>query len=182
MNQNLLKLAQTAILLALIVVIEYLMVGPQYILIKGSIVNLVLVMGTLLVGLPAGMFISIFTPVLALVTGHLALPVLIPLVTVGNLVLVVIWWMVMRGVQLQQVWWRYGLVIVMSSVLKFAVLYLAVKSYVLPVVLSAQVAKQPQLAKVLLAQFGMPQLITAVIGGSLAVIILPRLRQALDKK
>ena len=75
MSKKALTLTQTAVLLALIVVVEYLMVGPQYILIKGSIVNLILVVATLLVGLPTGILISIFTPLLAIVTGHLAMPV-----------------------------------------------------------------------------------------------------------
>lgn len=39
MSKKALTLTQTAVLLALIVVVEYLMVGPQYILIKGSIVK-----------------------------------------------------------------------------------------------------------------------------------------------
>lgn len=99
MSKKALSLTQTAVLLALIVVIEYLMVGPQYILIKGSIVNLILVVATLLIGLPAGILISIFTPLLAVVTGHLAMPVLAPVVALGNLVFVILWWLIVRHVK-----------------------------------------------------------------------------------
>ncbi len=180
MSKKALSLTQTAVLLALIVVIEYLMVGPQYILIKGSIVNLILVVATLLIGLPAGILISIFTPLLAVVTGHLALPVLAPVVALGNLVFVLIWWLIVRHVKETKSVMNYLIAVVVSSLVKFAFLYLAVAWYILPVVLKGIVAKKPPLKVALLAQFGMPQLITAVIGGVIAMLILPRLAKAIQ--
>jgi hypothetical protein len=180
MSKKALNITQTAVLLALIVVIEYLMVGPQYILIKGSIVNLILIVATLLVGLPAGILISIFTPLLAVVTGHLALPVLAPVVGLGNIVLVVLWWAIVRYVKLGQPLISHIVATLVSSLAKFAFLYLAVAHYILPVVLKGIVAKKPQMKVALLAQFGMPQLITAVIGGVIAALILPRLAKAIQ--
>jgi hypothetical protein len=179
MSKKAINITQTAVLLALIVVIEYLMVGPQYILIKGSIVNLILIVATLLVGLPAGVIISIFTPLLAVVTGHLALPVLTPVVALGNIVLVVLWWAIVRYVKFKPVAISHALATLASSLAKFAFLYLAVSQYILPVVLKGIVAKKPQMKVALLAQFGMPQLITAVIGGVIAILILPRLAKAI---
>ncbi|WP_155819741.1 ECF transporter S component [Lactococcus laudensis] len=180
MSKKALTLTQTAVLLALIVVVEYLMVGPQYILIKGSIVNLILVVATLLVGLPTGILISIFTPLLAIVTGHLAMPVLAPVVAVGNLVFVILWWLIVRHVKVVQSLISYVIATIVSSLAKFDFLYLAVAWYILPVMLKGIVAKKPQIKVALLAQFGMPQLITAVIGGVIAMLILPRLVKAIQ--
>lgn len=180
MSKKALSLTQTAVLLALIVVIEYLMVGPQYILIKGSIVSLILVVATLLIGLPAGILISIFTPLLAVVTGHLAMPVLAPVVALGNLVFVILWWLIVRHVKESKSLISYIVATVVSSLAKFAFLYLAVAWYILPVVLKGLVAKKPPIKVALLAQFGMPQLITAVIGGVIAMLILPRLAKAIQ--
>ena len=180
MSKKALSLTQTAVLLALIVVIEYLMVGPQYILIKGSIVNLILVVATLLIGLPAGILISIFTPLLAVVTGHLAMPVLAPVVALGNLVFVILWWLIVRHVKESKSLISYIVATVVSSLAKFTFLYLAVAWYILPVVLKGLVAKKPPIKVALLAQFGMPQLITAVIGGVIAMLILPRLAKAIQ--
>ena len=156
MSKKALSLTQTAVLLALIVVIEYLMVGPQYIL------------------------ISIFTPLLAVVTGHLAMPVLAPVVALGNLVFVILWWLIVRHVKESKSLISYIVATVVSSLAKFAFLYLAVAWYILPVVLKGLVAKKPPIKVALLAQFGMPQLITAVIGGVIAMLILPRLAKAIQ--
>ncbi|MDR0921164.1 MAG: ECF transporter S component [Lactobacillales bacterium] len=182
MNKKTLSITQTAILLALIVVVEFLMVGPQYILIKGSIVNLILIAATILVGLPAGLLISIFTPILAIVTGHLAMPVLAPVVAIGNIVFVLLWWIILSYMKGNNPLAHYVVAIIISAIAKFAFLYLAVSKYILPVALKAVVAQKPQIKGALLAQFGMPQLITAIIGGILALIIIPRLAKIINTR
>ena len=71
-----------------------------------------------------------------------------------------------------------------SAVAKFAALYFIVVKIICgvmaPSLLSAGTLKEPML-KALPATFSYPQLVTALIGGAVALVIVPVLRKALHK-
>ena len=70
-----------------------------------------------------------------------------------------------------------GIALIVGAILKFAALYLGIVKFAVPVLLALPEAK----AAVVGAAFSWPQLITAVIGGFIALLIVPTLKKALKK-
>jgi hypothetical protein len=66
------------------------------------------------------------------------------------------------------------LALIVAALLKFAVLILGVTKLVIPVILAIPEPK----ASVMSAAFSLPQLITASIGGVIALIITPVIQKA----
>ena len=73
---------------------------------------------------------------------------------------------------------------ILASFTKFCVLYSVVKwvicGLLAPALMGAGLLKEPML-KALPITFGLPQLLTALIGGGVAMLIVPVLRKALRK-
>lgn len=159
------KITRSAMLLALTLVFQSLrllpFIGelPYSALIVGSLVNMCLYLSVLTMDEPAGgLLISVCAPVVAFFQGHLAFVCLIPFVAVGNAVLVLFFYF------LQKVN-KYAAVVV-SSAAKWAVMFFGSK-YLLHFFLHVDYDK----LKIIIAGFNMPQLITAVIGGILGLIV-----------
>ena len=70
---------------------------------------------------------------------------------------------------------RYLCALAVAAVAKFLTLYLVIVKWLVPMVLTLN---EKQTA-VLSASFSFPQLITAAVGGVLAVLLVPPLRRAL---
>ena len=73
-------------------------------------------------------------------------------------------------------WWRKVLGAVASATAKFLVLYLAVVQVVIPLMGEALKPKQ---VETFTAMFSWPQLVTALIGTTVAVLIVPMIRKAM---
>ena len=94
-SQNIRKLVTTALLIALSFVFQQLrpVLGGSNIIstyIIGSLVNLCLIIAATAVGLWSGVAVSVITPLIALLQGHAALPML-PWIIAGNAVLAVLY-------------------------------------------------------------------------------------------
>ncbi|MBR3978052.1 MAG: hypothetical protein IKJ94_00320, partial [Oscillospiraceae bacterium] len=80
--------------------------------------------------------------------------------------------------------WRQALALISAAVIKFVALYGIVAGVICGLLadslLSSGALKAPML-KVLPVTFGVPQLFTALIGGGVAMLIVPVLRRALRK-
>lgn len=183
-NNKTLKLVQTAIFLALLIVFQYVTKSMgQYV--TGSLVNFTLIGSVLAVGLTGGIVVALVSPFLAFVIGiGPAFIQIVPMVALGNLVLVLVYHFMLSksassisGKNLAS----WILTIVVGALAKFAFFYVGLIKLVLPAMLSAGILKDKQVA-VLSTSFSFPQLITATIGGVLAMLVMPTVIKAISKK
>ncbi len=179
MNKKLRFITETAIMLALLVTLQALTKGFGQ-LVTGSCVNAVLAVSALVGGLGCGITVALLSPVLAYLLGIAPVIVTVPAIMAGNTVYVCILWLLSHRTSKQL--WKQVIAWLVAAAAKFALLYLLVAKVVCgilaPNLLSAGVMKEPML-KALPITFSWPQLFTALIGGGIALLIVPILRKAL---
>ncbi|ACB86263.1 hypothetical protein [Natranaerobius thermophilus] len=158
-NVSVSMLTKTALFLGITLAFQMLAL-PQYL--TGPAINAMLLISTIILGYKSAMVIGALTPVIAFVRGILAPPLgpAIPFIVLGN------WLYVILFNYLSKI--NNILAIAVASIAKFAALAIAVRLVI---------EVPPQVAQML--QF--PQLITALVGGFIALILSPYLRKALDK-
>lgn len=159
---------RTGVLIALLVVLQWATSAMgQYV--TGSCVNAVLAVATLAGGLWSGVAVAAQSPFCAKLFGiGPQLIQIVPAIAVGNLVFVLVLHFVCRKQKI------VGLIC--GAAAKFGTLYLLVVQFIVPML--AENLKPQQIAT-FSAMFSYPQLITALIGGSVAMAILPVLKRAL---
>lgn len=171
MKKKTLWITQTAVMLALLIVLQWL-TKPLGQIVTGSCVNAVLAVAVLLGGLWCGVTVAAVSPFCAFLLGiGPQLFAIIPAIALGNAVYV----LALHFVYKESLWSRIG-ALLNASLGKFGVLYLVVVELlcrVLPL-------KQPQI-DTFTAMFSAPQLVTALIGGGVAMLILPILKKALRR-
>ena len=181
MNKKIRWITETAVLLALLIVLQAVTKGFGQ-LVTGSCVNAVLAIAVLFAGMSSGITIAIISPVLAYLLGIAPQIVTIPAIMVGNTVFVVLLRVITGGkskpIGTQITAW------LVAAVAKFAVLYVLVVKIICGLasapLLAAGTLKEPML-KMLPTMFAWPQLVTALIGGGVALLIAPVLRKALHR-
>lgn len=173
-------ITRTAVLVALLVALQWATAGTQAFAgqyITGSLVNCVLAVAALFSGLWSGAAVAILSPFCAFLLGiGPAMIQIVPCIAVGNLVYVLVLWALAcrKG---NTIWLRLAAVLAAAAA-KFITLYLAVVKLVIPML--GEALKAPQVQK-FTAMFSWPQLITALIGGTLAMLVLPLLKKAIRK-
>ena len=181
MNKKLRWITETAIMLALLVTLQAL-TKPAGQFVTGSCVNVVLAMAALVGGLWSGLTIALISPVLAFVLGIAPQILTVPAIMVGNAVFVLLLHLIVGG-QYKSVLRRI-IAWLVAAAAKFAALYLIVVKIICGVMASSLLAagtlKEPML-KALPATFSWPQLVTALIGGGIALLIVPVIRKALKR-
>lgn len=178
-REKVLWITRTAIFIALLVVFQGVS-KPLGQYVTGSLVNLVLVLGVMLGGLWCGIAVAALSPVFAFLVGiGPAMPMVVPFVMLGNAVLVLAWWFIAgrKNTRVEKPNARRLVALVAAAVAKFAVLYVGIVLFAIPVLMKLP-EKQ---AKVLSASFSIPQLVTAGIGGAIAILLLPVLSRALKR-
>lgn len=181
MNKKLRWITETAIMLALLVTLQALTKGFGQ-LVTGSCVNAVLAVSVLVGGVWCGATVAVISPVLAYLLGIAPQILTVPAIMVGNAVFVLLLHFLAdpsgKRIVKQVIAW------LVAAAAKFAALYAAVVWVICGVLAESLLAsgalKQPML-KALPATFSWPQLITALIGGAVALIIVPTLRKALKR-
>ena len=180
MNKKLRWITETAIMLALLVSLQALTKGFGQ-LVTGSCVNAILAISVLVGGLSSGITVALVSPVLAFLLGIAPQILTVPAIMAGNTVYVVLLYVIAgnsKNIVRKVVAW------VVAAAAKFAALYAIVVGLICGVLssnlLAAGVMKEPML-KALPATFSWPQLFTALIGGAVALLIVPVLRKALKK-
>ena len=181
MNKKIRWITETAVMLALLVSLQAL-TKPIGQFVTGSCVNAVLAVATLVAGLGSGLTIALISPVLAFLLGIAPQILTVPAIMAGNSVYVLLLHFLAdrsgKNVMRQLTTW------LAAAAAKFATLYVIVVKVICgvmaPALLSAGTLKEPML-KALPATFSWPQLITALIGGAVALVITPLLRKALHK-
>ena len=180
MNKKLRWITETAIMLALLVSLQALTKGFGQ-LVTGSCVNAILAISVLVGGLSSGITVALISPVLAFLLGIAPQILTVPAIMVGNTVYVILLYLI-AGKSNQII--RKVIAWLVAAVAKFAALYAIVVGLICGVLsqnlLASGALKEPML-KALPATFSWPQLITALIGGAVALLIVPVLRKALKK-
>ncbi len=180
-HKRILWITETAILLALLIVLQAATKSfGQFV--TGSCVNGVLAVAALLSGLWSGVVIALVSPVLAFLLGIAPQAVTVPAIMAGNAVFVVVLHCI-AGKKDKPIW-RQLLAWILAAVAKFGTLYGLVVGIICGLaadsLLESGVLKAPMLTK-LPAMFSWPQLITALIGGGMGLMLVPVLRKALKK-
>ena len=174
MKKKTLWIAETAVMIALLVALQGL-TKPAGQFVTGSCVNLILGVSTLVGGLWCGLTVALLSPFFAFALGiGPALIQIVPAIAVGNIVLVLVLWLICRKAKKLSPL-SYGGAVA-ASVCKFAVLYALVVLLLLP--LLGLPEKQVAMMS---AMFSWPQLVTALIGSFLAVTVAPVIRKALHR-
>ncbi len=181
MNKKIRWITETAVMLALLVSLQA-VTKPLGQLVTGSCVNAVLAITVLVAGLYSGVTVAIISPVLAYLLGIAPQILTVPAIMVGNTVYVLALCLIAgknsRMIVRQVIAW------VVAAFAKFATLYAIVVWLICGVfaqaLLKAGTLKPPML-KMLPATFSWTQLFTALIGGAVALLIVPVIRKALKR-
>ena len=171
MSKKTLFITRTAAMLALLIVLQAATKNlGQFV--TGSCVNAVLAAATLLGGFASGLIVAVVSPFLAFLLGiGPKLIEVVPAIAIGNLALVLILWAIKGDGALNRVikW-------IAASVGKFLVLYLLV------IQLLCRVMTLPEkMTAAFSTMFSWPQLVTALIGSGIMLLILPILQKAIRK-
>lgn len=181
MNKKVRWITETAVMLALLVALQTL-TKPAGQLVTGSCVNTVLAISVLVAGLWSGVTIALISPILAFLLGIAPQILTVPAIMVGNTVFVVLLYVLAdrngNHIGRQICAW------LVAAVVKFAALYFVVVKLICGFfsegLLASGMLKPPMLT-VLPATFSWPQLITALIGGAIALMISPRICKVLKR-
>ena len=175
MSPKILRITETAVMTALLVALQAATASAGQ-FVTGSCVNAVLALTTLLVGLWSGAAVALLSPFFACLLGiGPQLPPIVPAIAAGNLVFVVLLWALTQrrkgAPPLRQIpaW-------LIAALGKFAALYIIVVQILCRVL----TLPQPQI-DTFSAMFSWPQLVTALIGGGIALVLTPLLRRALKR-
>lgn len=175
-SKNIRKLVATALLVALAIVFQQLrfVLGGSNIVstyIVSSLVNLCLIVAATAVGLWSGVAVSVVTPLIALMQGHAALP-MVPWIILGNAALAVLYalFAMKDKASLNVSWPRWAVTGTAAALVKFAVIALGQTTVLTS---SKGLALNAALSTAAAAQF--VQITTAMIALVLGGIILPML-------
>ncbi|RCX13867.1 hypothetical protein DFR58_116103 [Anaerobacterium chartisolvens] len=166
-------ISRTAVLLALTVVFQMLgrIIPPPYnSFISGPLVNACLLLAAAFSGVWSGVIIAILAPFTSLINNHAAIaPMLLmfaPFIAIGNSILVVSFNLLKKRSKL------FG--VLAGAVLKFAFLWGAIVIFV-----RVNTAVNAKMAPVLVSMFSVPQLVTALIGGAVALAAMKALKNTI---
>lgn len=177
-NNKIRWITRTAVLTAMLVAVQWATAGTQAFAgqyITGSLVNCVLAMAAMFAGFWSGIAVALLSPLCAFLLGiGPALIQLVPCIALGNCVYVALLWVLTKNWKL----WKGALGVAVAATAKFLTLYVAVVKMLIPVM--GEALKAPQVQK-FTAMFSIPQLITALAGGTLALLISPLVRKAIQK-
>lgn len=166
-------ITRTAVLVALLVVLQAVTASLGNVLITGSIVNLLLIVSVMTCGLASGLSVAVISPIIAKLIGIGPLWVLIPFIAAGNVILVLLWHFV-GNLHIKHRYAANIAALIAAAAGKFSVLYLGIVKIAVPLLLNLP----EQQAKVISNMFSLTQLVTALTGGFIAFMILPSLKKA----
>lgn len=166
-------ITRTALLLA--IAIAFQIFGkfiPYNNFIVGPIVNAVLIVATAIAGIWSGTAIAVIAPLVSAFTNKAPIAPLIlgfsPFIILGNFVIVLAFHLLRKKNKV--------LGVILGAILKFAVLYTAITIF------TSAVQMKPQVALTLTNLFSWPQLITALVGGAIALAVLATVGKRLESE
>ena len=185
MNKKIRWVTQTAALLALLICLQAagsIIAAPlAKQLITGTFVNCVLAVSVLSVGLSAGITVALISPICAFLLGIAPNFITVLPIMAGNVCFVALLRLLFGRSKI--------LALGIAAVTKFAVLYLLVVQVICgiasPTLLGQKIGDivvlAPPMLTMLPTMFSWPQLVTAITGGGIALLIFPTLKKALHK-
>ena len=178
-KQKTVWITKTAALIALLVVLQA-VTKPLGQAVTGSCVNAVLAVAALLMGTASGLSVALVSPIFACLLGIAPNPLVVPVIMLGNAVFVLL-----LRLLAERPLWKGIIAVAVSAMAKFGVMYALVSCLICGVaadmLLTQGILKQPMLTE-LPAAFSWLQLVTALIGGTVAMLIVPVLKKALRSK
>lgn len=179
-NNKISYITQTAVMLALLIGVQT-ATRPFGQFVTGSLVNLILLVSVFMIGIYGGVTIALLSPILAFMAGiGPAFIQIIPFIAIGNAIFVIAAWLI-AGSSIakadKRAVTKSSVGLAAASAAKFLFLWIGLVMIALPMIPGI---KEKQ-AAVIGASFSWPQLVTALIGSILAMIIVPLLKKALRK-
>ena len=180
-NSNILWITRTAIFIALLIVFQV-VTKPFGQYVTGSSVNLLLMTATLTCGIYSGLTIALVSPFFAFLLGiGPAFIQFVPFIALGNMVFVLIGYLLSDKNLYKKSLKGYifsTMGIVIAAVAKFLLLWLGIVKIIVPIM---NQLKEQQIAA-FTAAFSLPQLVTALIGGLIAIPLAAIIRKAIFKR
>ena len=181
MNKKIRWITETALMLALLVSLQAI-TKPLGQLVTGSCVNTILAISCLVGGLGSGLTVALISPLLAFLLGIAPQILTVPAIMAGNCIYV--WMLHLLADKTGKAPVKQVVAWVVAAAAKFSTLYILVAQLICGVLSESLIASgvmKPPMVQALPVTFGVPQLITALIGGAVALLIFPVLRKALKK-
>ena len=162
-NTYLRTLARGSVLLTMAIVAQeirlFLPLPPLLsIIVIGTMLNAIMVIAVRYASLTSAIIISAVLPLFAFMQGHVIIPLMIPVIFLGNFVLVLVC----------DKFWGKG-IIILAPVLKTVTLYMLSRVFL------SMLGLQNKVVDAILLGMGWPQLITAILGIILAMQLEKRL-------
>ena len=173
-KKNVRWITRTAIFIALLIVMQAATAPLGNTLITGTIVNLLLIVSVMTCGFTSGLTVAVISPIMAKLIGIGPLWILIPFIAAGNTVLILFWHLLGKR-NMGRRYIAYIVALIAAAAAKFLVLYVGIVKTAIP--LFSGLPKQQ--ASIISQMFSIPQLITALAGGIIAIMILPSLKKAI---
>jgi len=161
----------TAFFIALLIVAQ-LATAPLGQIFTGSAVNFVLIVAVMTCGYASGITVTIVSPIVAHVMGIGPFWPLIPFIIAGNFTLVTVWHF-MSKLKLSNKTILRAATLSAAAVCKFIVLYIGIVTVAVPFLLNLS----EQQSAMITVMFSAPQLVNALIGGTLAAVVLPAMER-----
>ena len=174
MHKKVLWITRTGLFAALLVSLQAVTAPLGNPLVTGSAVNFILIISVMTCGFATGTAVAFISPAAASLFGvgvTSQFPILIPLVGLGNFILILLWFLTGNKKLINQ-YISYTFALIAGAVCKFLVLYIgSVHIITLFVTLPPPV----------LTSMSFLQLIVALIGGALAIAVFPILKKAVRR-
>lgn len=191
MKKNIRWITQTAIMLALLICLQWVgsfvpvQLAKQ--LLTGTFVNCVLAVTVLLVGMSSGITVAVISPVCAFLLGIAPNFITVLPIMLGNVCFVALLRLILENGGKPV--WKQPVGLAVAATAKFALLYILVVKVICGVAADSLLGKKlgqtvllaPPMLKMLPTMFAWPQLVTALAGGALALLLLPILRKEAHK-
>lgn len=181
-------ITETAAMLAMLIALQWAgsMIPAPAVkqLITGSCVNAVLAITVLTVGYSGGITVALVSPVFAFLLNIAPNIVTVVPIMLGNVCFVVL-----LRLLYNKALWRQIVALAAAAMAKFVILYVLVVKVICDLAAPELLGKKvgdtivlaPKMLTVLPGMFSWLQLVTALIGGTLALLIFPTVRKALRK-
>lgn len=176
------QIALTGIFLAITIISQFFKNTSVYL--TGSIVNTMLLLTVFYCSFGCGLILCIISPLTSfLITGApiiAACPLIMPGIMLGNMVYCVVFYLIWKPLS-KKIKSNFATDIIIrllgagfGALLKATAMYVVIVRFIIP---TFGKALKPKMVEVASVQFSVTQLITALIGGALAVLFMIRLNK-----
>lgn len=171
-RRKILWIVRTAAFIALLTVFQASTSSLGNTILTGSGVNMLLILSVIICGIMSGISVAVISPIIAKFIGIGPFWSLIPFIIAGNIILVLIWHLIYNKNRSHNNIAKI-VALILAAVAKFLVLYTGIVIIAVPLL-----GLKGLQAAVISNMFSLPQLITALLGGASALIIITPLKRA----